>query len=294
MTRQWIHAATLLVALLLPGGCTVEDGRGFAQLSGRLTSSFAGLTPSLGRLGADGWYKTARSFELRLSALALTVREVRLQSTEGGTQAASSACSFDPASPPPGCTLCHGGHCHCGGELKSYEELEAEACGTGAAAASRTLVTLPLQEPQPLLGEGSKRELRECVPSCELGAGSVSGVKVLLDRLQVEARLRDASAADRLAGKELAVSVDWALAGATLALSLPAAEPLGRDHPYYLSLSLALPVTEKLFDALDWYKLTVAGDRVTIDGKGNTAAGELLTTSLASSVVSVIAQRSDL
>ncbi|MEW5848920.1 MAG: hypothetical protein AB2A00_08900 [Myxococcota bacterium] len=41
--------------------------------------------------------------------------------------------TFDPANPPPGCTLCHGGHCHCGDRLVPYEEL---AGGGGTAGES--------------------------------------------------------------------------------------------------------------------------------------------------------------
>ncbi len=286
-----------LISLLLlhAAGCTThEDGRGMAGLSASLQSRFSGLEAAAGRVGPDGWFKTDNSFELKLSALTLTVRDVRLQAASASGASGSGSCSFDPRNPPSGCTLCHGGHCHCGDKLVSYEELKAQACGGTGTATVTTVVTLPLGKAQGLLGlEGTTVDLSACKPSCELGPGQVNRVQLRLDRLKVQAIIRDQSLADRLSGKQPSVTVDWDLAGAALEHKLAVAEKMDRATPYHLELAVDLPVIRNLLDGIQWHKLDAHQGTITISTKTNKAAGEVLSTNLAATKLAAGVTRSD-
>ena len=278
----------------LNSGCTVEDGRGFAYLSGKLYSVFLGTQPGNSRLLPDGWFKTADSFELKLEKLTIEVRSLRLQAQASSAAVASGTCTFDPSSPPAGCSLCHGGHCHCDGKLVSYEELKAKACGatTGGATLS-TLEQLLVANDQELLGPGTRNEDLACSGSCELKQGSATQVSLLLDALKMTAQVRDRSVADRLSGKTMKVQLDWDLAGAALSHAFDAALVMDRDNPYMLDLTVKLPVTDKLLDGMEWHKLTAAGDNITIDVSNNKSAGQTIATSLADTKLEVVVTRDD-
>ncbi len=280
-------AAASLIAIC---GCTtLEDGQGFAGLAGELEARFAGLDATAGRLGADGWFKTDNAFELKLSSLALTVRDLRLQAAA----AAAKSCTFDPQNPPAGCGGCHGGHCHCGGKLVSYADLEAQAC-SGAAAGVTTVATLPLGRALDLLAkEGADADLTTCTPSCELGAGKVDRVLLRLDRLTLAATLRDRSAAQRLGGAQPAVKVDLNLGGAALEKRLAAAEKMDRHVPYPMDLHAQLPVAVGLLDGVAWHQLSRQQGVLRVDATHNKAAGEALITSLVASKLAVTVTRDD-
>ena len=284
--------AALLLGSALLTGCTLDPGRGFARLQGSLWSRFAGLDPSSGRLLQGGWFKTATSFELRLDQLLLEVSSVGALGA-AGTAATTVACSFDPASPPAGCSLCHGGHCHCGDKLVSYQELEAQLCGSGGTAVPAALLaSLLVAGPQSLLGEGSWQELSGCQPSCELASGSIQSVRLTMTRLQLSARLRDASAANRLGAAELAAEVTLAVDGASLEAKLPEPAAVGEEELHGLALAVRLPVAASLFD-LEWQTLERKNGTVTVDAVSNPGAGEALLGALMKSPLGVTVSRKE-
>jgi hypothetical protein len=284
-------ARGLALAALLAAGCTFSDGRGFARASGELEASFAGLDPAAGRLSADGWLKTDTSFEVQVTDLTLQVREVRLTAAAAAGGTGDGTCTFDPADPPEGCTLCHSGHCHCGEDLKTYAELEAELCGGGGTAAS-TVVAFPLGAGLDLL-QPAPVPLTTCGAACDLGRGEIDGVAVVLDHLTLHATLRDRSVADRLGGAELDVAVSWDLAGATLESTLAEPAVLDRDQPYPVRVAVALPVAAGLLDGIAWDELARDGTTVTIDAASNAAAGATLTDNLTQSPLAVTVTRDD-
>ncbi len=283
----------LLAAGLACPGCTLEDGDGFAHLSGKLYSIFSGVAPGNSRLQSDGWFKTADSFELKLDKLTLQLRYLRLQS-EGSAAVSSAGCSFDPSNPPAGCGLCHGGHCHCDGKLVSYEDLKARACG--GATASATLSTLKLllvPRDQELLGSGTQNWDLACAGSCELKQGSASQLSVELEKLSMAAQVRDRSAADRLGGKTYKVMLSWPLAGAALTHKFKSSLSLDRDHPHMLDLAVMLPVSDKLLDGIEWHKLIADKDTINIDSTKNKTAGQTIATSLAGSTLKLVVTREE-
>lgn len=293
----WRPKILLLLPLLQVAACTTPgDGQGYANLSASLWSRFAGLESGAGRVGADGWFKTDNSFELKLGELQLTVRELRLLRAGSKASGARGDCgSFDPQNPPAGCTLCHGGHCHCDNKLVSYEELRTRACSgsSSSGAAMTTLATLPLGAAQSLLGKGSAVDLSTCQPSCELVAGQLERLQLRLERMVLRATLRDRSLADRLGGKQLLLDLDWKLAGAALEHTLTSAQKIDRDTPYRLDLTVELPVVRTLLDGIDWHKLIRENGRVKIDSKSNTSTGEALSTNLAKSKLAASVKRWD-
>jgi hypothetical protein len=284
-------ASAVALAALAATGCTFTDGRGFARASGQLTASFAGLDPDAGRTTADGWFKTDTSFELSFTALTLQVREVQLTAAAASGSASGSSCTFDPADPPAGCTLCHSGHCHCGDELKTYENLEAELCGGSGGAAASTLLAFPLDADLELLQPPPALALETCGAACDLGRGEIDAVTVVLDRMTLRATLRDCSVADRLGGAELDVTVNWDLAGATLTSTLAEPALLDRDQPYEVRIVVELPVAAGLLDGITWDQLEHTDTALTINAATNPGAGETLTQNLGLTALGVTVTR---
>jgi hypothetical protein len=91
--------------------------------------------------------------------------------------------TFDPAHPPPGYTLCHGGHCHAeDGRLVPYADVEAELAG-GGGGFSR-IVTLGTDSTFDLL-DPARRGLSDAVPSNELPRTSLRQVVVRARSIEV-------------------------------------------------------------------------------------------------------------
>src|SRR5688572_4227131 len=130
-----------LVLLLGIGtlACTFEDGHGFSTVD--RASLEARLEPGVARDLGNHTVLTDVGYQVHLDSATLEVDEVALEELVGG--GASGGTSFDPANPPPGYSLCHGGHCHADdGRLVEYAEIEAELAGGGARFSP--VVTLPV------------------------------------------------------------------------------------------------------------------------------------------------------
>ncbi|MCB9741415.1 MAG: hypothetical protein H6741_29930 [Alphaproteobacteria bacterium] len=109
---------TLLLAL---AACTFSPGaEGFttieeASLSGRLDVEDASWVTDLGAV-------------VTLETATLSLGDLSMQALSGG------AVDFDPANPPEGYTLCHGGHCHTtDGDLVDYVDIIQELSGGQAS-----------------------------------------------------------------------------------------------------------------------------------------------------------------
>ena len=108
----------LLLAAVLASGCAVADGEPWGWAKADLSAS--GPIVESGGEPADGI--TIESVE--------AFANIRLAETR--TSSAGDGSSFDPASPPPGYTLCHNGHCHSeSGELVPYDDVRAELASSG-------------------------------------------------------------------------------------------------------------------------------------------------------------------
>jgi hypothetical protein len=106
---------------LFAGGCAVADGEPWGWLEGDAEARGELVEP--GGAPTDGVSIDSVEAFFR-------VRLAETQTTSGG-----SGASFDPASPPPGYTLCHNGHCHSeGGDLVSYEDVREELNNGGGTS----------------------------------------------------------------------------------------------------------------------------------------------------------------
>ncbi len=233
-------SSRLALALLALPACAFDPGDPWGVLD---LSAEAAFAPAAGRLDAQGRLLTSSSYAVALDTLTLEVRAVTVT-----VAPPTGRLSFDPATPPPGYSLCHSGHCHADdGRLVPYPEIEAELAG---AASGAFTLTRPVEATVDLLAaDAVPLPLPPCpAPDCDLPRGVASAVRVDLGTLTLTGRAFDASAAGRLPaeGAPLALTVPL---DASLAAPLDA--PLGADHPVGLALALRLSLTERLLDGLD-------------------------------------------
>jgi hypothetical protein len=229
----------LALAPVVPG-CTLDAGHGFATVeSARLSAAFEpGLARDLG-----GATLTDLGYAVSLQSLTLGAEELVLRELAPG-----ASTSFDPATPPAGYTLCHGGHCHAAdGRLVDYADVEAELAG--GAAGLRELASLPVGAELDLL-VGADVDLTRVEPSPELPEATIR---------ELGLRVASFSARGSVSGGALLepapLSVDLAF-GAELEGSTQI--DVSRDGPETLRLLVTLTLDGALFDGLEF--ATLAGD----------------------------------
>lgn len=127
-------------------GCAFTSGAGFGDLTEMTVR--AALTPGAARDLGGGELLTQDGYAVRVDRFELTLGSVDLLALSGG---GGGGGVFDPANPPEGYSLCHGGHCHSDeGALVDYADIEAELAG-GAATFS-AVVSLPVNAAADLVG----------------------------------------------------------------------------------------------------------------------------------------------
>jgi hypothetical protein len=259
VTRAW------LAALPLALGCAVDAGHGFATVE--TATLEARFEPGPAR-AVDGGFVTDRGYTVRLEALALETEELALESLS----AARGGGSFDPARPPPGYTLCHGGHCHAeDGSLVSYAEVEAELSGGGGFVRVVTFGgahTLDLLAPQ-------TRALEEGSPSRELPRTTVRRAVLRVQSFE----LRGEVSAEGSVPRGLVVT----LAGG-IAIEAPFELVIDEQGLGALELHAALLLDGTLFDGVDFTALG-DGDLQSTSAEDVLGAGAL--TALARAEISI-------
>lgn len=226
--------------------CTLDAGHGFATMvEGELHAQFV---PGRARDLGEGAFLTDQGYRVRLRVARLHATQLQLLELRGQTGSAGSA-SFDPANPPPGFTLCHGGHCHADdGSLPTYEEVQAMLAG--AEARFEPLVTMPIDRELDLLG-GERVVLDDFAPSAELPRGSIDRAEIEVTHLRLEGQLE---------GGDLQNPVDLVI---DLPLTEPIAETLSaridRKGPGRIALEAALRFDATMLDRLDLAQLAQDG-----------------------------------
>lgn len=279
MFRYGRTAIWLLVAVGVSSaaGCAFEDGRGFARLSAELSAELLALSEDAGRLQPGGWFRTDGGFEVLVEALSVEIEEVGVYGA-AVTSSSGDACHFDPSNPPDGCGSCHGGHCHCGDALVSYEELEAQICGTSAGATQPLLARLGADLiPLRIAPAQSPHQLTRCDPHCELPRGAVAAVRVAIGKVALAGTIRDGGGGDRLGGQQLPLSIAFDLEGATLAVAPEHALEIDRESPYLLHLGLELVLPDHLLDEIAFESLATSEAGIVVDAEQNAAALTTLT-----------------
>ncbi|AKJ05100.1 hypothetical protein ATI61_102169 [Archangium gephyra] len=256
-----MRRAILLLSCLGLGACTFEPGQGFAVVEPTVRAAFE---PLADRTTPDGYQQLASNYQVHVAGASLRLSGIELVAFAGG-----SGGGFNPANPPPGYSLCHGGHCHRDdGALIPYEQIAAEAGGGGG---SSTVVTMPVAGPLNLLA--AERFAVECLPDCALPQTNVSQGRWGIESLNLEGTVRDARVPARFPGER---RFRWVLSRASTG-DAPAAVldgtvdlPSDRSTPPRAKLDLNLVLTARLFDAVDWSTLTQGSDGVVeINGDSN-------------------------
>jgi hypothetical protein len=254
----------LLLPLVILAGCAWEAGEGFAVLEPTVRASYE---PEEDREVFPGFQQLASNYQVRLSAATMRLESIELIPR----RALAGPGRFDPANPPPGYSLCHGGHCHRDdGALIPYEDIEAELGGGGASALP--LVTLPVGEVNLL-----NRELRavECRPACELPRTELSTGRWAITALRLEGTVRDGRNMPRIPGdRQFRLELAPSATGSPVAVLEGDLEvPSDREHAPRVLLGLTLAVPSRIFDEVDWAAAQPGGDgTVDLGAPGNAAA----------------------
>jgi hypothetical protein len=232
-----------------------------------------------GRTNGPGTWKTDNGYVLDLAGAPVTleVRDVSLQAPGSS----SGSATFDPANPPAGYTLCHGGHCHrADGALIDYADVQAELASGGGAAAPTTLLTLapvsPVLAVRP--GDAASIALGACIPGCELPRGTISRAPLRFVTVKASGQVSSAPGTAALPGGTVAwrfTLADVVLAGPSLSLAIDRGTPPG------FTLGGTIAVTDRLFDGLDWARLAASGSPVQLDA--DAASRETLVANVAKS-----------
>lgn len=235
------------LAALSLAGCAFAPGEPIATLEPTLDARLAAPED---RQIDGGWQRLASDWQVRVVRLDLVVDEVVVEAA-GDVASPAPGGSFDPAAPPRGYGSCHDGHCHADdGRLVSYEEIEAELAGEGAAAprvaADMHVGAVPLiaAEPLPL----------DCGP-CVLDEGRLTSVRLVASRLEVELEVRDGRPSPRIPGTfaargtiDLGPGPDEAAPG-ELATAIDAT--ITEDAPPVVALEVGVHPSVALLDAVD-------------------------------------------
>lgn len=254
--RWWQPILAAGSVALCVSGCASGPGHGFGEIAG--VTLDARYAPGVARDLGDGWALTDQGYRVRFDGLEVEGGGLQLEQLPG----AGANTSFDPANPPEGFTLCHGGHCHAeDGSLWTYEEIEAElAGGEGAWTPS---VAFGLDRALDLLA-GEVLVWSECDPSCILPAANIQRVSLPLSVLHLEATIWDDAAGTTEWSLVLQADISGSWAG-TLDL------PLDRDHDPLVTLDLTANVDGLLLDGLDPAELQPGGGPLPLDATATAA-----------------------
>jgi hypothetical protein len=267
--------ARLLLPTLLLSACALEPGEGFAVLEPTVRAAY---TPLAEREAGDGFQRLASDFQVRLDAAGLGVSHVELlTASSGGSSGGGSGGTFDPANPPPGYSLCHGGHCHRDdGALVDYEDIQAELNGGGGGGAA-VVAALHVDDELDLVASESLTP--ECEPDCELGRTGVARLRWDVTSVRLEGAVRDSRATPRFPGArpfrlELAAEGEGEEAEPLMELGAALDLPSDRENKPRVRLDVLLQVGPAVFDAVDWAAATPGADGVVDLGAPQNAAAK--------------------
>lgn len=225
---------TLLFAL---AACTFGPGSPYTRVgSASLQASFEPGARSLG----EGLVVTDLGFRYSVSELTVSAESVALQRLEG-----ADGVDFDPANPPDGYTLCHGGHCHAeDGSLVDYGDIIVELSGGAATLSDIAVWQLPSLD----LIESTALSLGEPEPSL-LPEGDLSRLSVQVSSARIRGQFQSE---DGTANLPFDLEIDGNTIGADITLSV------GRGAPPDIDLEIAWVVDGTLLDGIDAAALSVS------------------------------------
>ncbi|MCK6545631.1 hypothetical protein L6R52_07155 [Myxococcota bacterium] len=255
-------------SLALLSGCALDAGHGFATV--RSAEVGAALEPGAARDLGDHTVLTDLGYHVAITSASIGIDRVELR---GIAAASSGGGVFDPADPPPGYSLCHGGHCHHeSGRLVSYEDIQAELSG-GAGPTESVVVTIPVGETFDLLTATPRPiPLDALTPSPELPKTSLSRGLVHVTTLALEATATRGALGEESVALSIAIDVS-----APVAKGLFTA--IDRDGPGELDVVARARLDGAIFDGLDLAALATDG-HITWTDTGTTGAEQLVSSLL--------------
>jgi hypothetical protein len=234
--------AQLLLPLLMLAGCAWDAGEGFAVIAPTVRASYE---PEEDREVFPGYQQLASNYQVLVRVASIRLERIELIPR----RVLAGPGRFDPSNPPPGYSLCHGGHCHRDdGALIPYEDIEAELGGGGAAALP--LITLPVGDLNLL-----NREVRpvDCIPGCELPRTELSTGRWAIMGLRMEGTVRDGLNTPRITERPFRLEFVPTAAGSPIAvLEGDLDVPSDREHEPRVILRLKLDIPSRIFDEVDW------------------------------------------
>ncbi len=269
---------------------------GPGEPTGTITPSVSAQYVQISERAAEGGFqKLASDYQVRVTRFELTTPDWVLVGGAAGTPR-----GFDPANPPPGYSLCHGGHCHRDdGALIPYDEVASADTPGG---------------PSPLLAfdvgrldllSGTALEEVSCEPGCTLGETNLSRVRIPVTHLAIEGVVRDARTSARIPERPFrallplvgADPIDAARMGAPPGGPLVQIEsdldvPVNREHLPRVELGLRLEPSAALFDRIDWAQARLTPEGViALESEANSDARTALLEGLVRSTVASDVER---
>jgi hypothetical protein len=259
--RLGLLAASAVLAGCLVVSCAWGPGTGFASLERvAVTTTLpvpAARLDEAGRLKTDNGYRVALGDKVRVY-----FKDLSLQAP--GAPGGATGGTFDPANPPPGYSLCHGGHCHrADGALIDYADIQAELAGGGATAA-RTVVRLtPFSQVAFVApnGEGLVDSFN-CAPGCTLDQGDLSRAPLALTKFEAYGTVEAGPGMTALGAAPVSWVVELPAESLTYQAELDAT--VSRTSPATLGLFGRLVLSERLFDGIEWERLAAAQPGATL------------------------------
>ncbi len=265
---------------VLISSCAFDAGEPIGRLVPTLSVA---LDLPEGRVVAGRWI-TAQDYAIELTRFDVVVAGFSVGLSES---AAASRVAFDPANPPAGYGLCHGGHCHADdGRLVPYDEIAAElAGGDGEAEVSVTLMPVESTVSPAVDGVPVPLALGDCPDRCAVGAIRMVSATVDLERARIVGTVYDRRTGDgnRLSVDGFPISFEVPLGAA---IASPVSGTFGADEAPVAQVDATLLVQQTLFDSVDFAALLSA-----VDGSAGEALLETLSAGLASSVMSATVTR---
>jgi hypothetical protein len=239
----------MALSLWLASGCAWGPGQGVATLEQAELN--LNMRLPTGRLDSTGAWKTNNGTFLQLADNQVTLQDAQftLLKTEARTGAGTGG-TFDPANPPPGYGLCHGGHCHRDdGALVDYADIQAEM-NQGPGAPQDTPV-LRLQAESPAFAAQINTPVAlsfpVCDPHCYLDAGVLSAVRLEVSSLSARGTLRTSPEA---APQPFVLQLP--LSGHRWQVRLGPSVVISREGAARHQLQAQLQLPDTLFDDLPW------------------------------------------
>lgn len=260
----------LLIPLLAATGCALDDGNPWGRLELAAGVSFL---PADDRLTPTGELLTINNEAVTLDRVALQVATIQAEMAGGDGPAA-----FDPANPPPGYSLCHGGHCHKDdGSLPTYAEIEAELAGSGAAAGPQVSWTAT-DDFAHAVGGMATIDTGDCNPGCDVGRGALTRWRVQIRMLALRGSVRSTASDGPLSGAARSFKATWP---ADVVVVAPAAVTFGPEHPPHARLVLTIELPASLLDDIDFATTAVGqappgGEPVDLSGATTAAMATAL------------------